>query len=199
MSGALPATRNWQTAADGLAARTSSLQVLLTTYPHAPFATVAPVCLGTCRLARRASLCVALVAAIIVGAGWVALGLASPKKSADQHDDALAALALRTEPGSPTGDARPGSHSPHRWHKRCHKLSKSVLVNDPSDDGTSRDSDDEDDDASDDLNCDDDTDGTIVACIPAIALYMIATATAPAPSLIEPHSPLFLTLQRFRC
>ncbi len=151
------------------------------------------------RGALPANLRVALIAAIAVGAGWLALGLASPRKSSDQHDDAQTALALRTEPGSLTGDARPGSHSPHRWHKRSHKLSKSVVVNDPSDDGTSRDSDDEDDDASDDLNCDEETDGSIVACLPPVALDSVATTTAPAPSLIEPHSPLFLTLQRFRC
>ncbi len=151
------------------------------------------------RGALSANLRVVLIAAIALGAGWFALGLATRKKPADQHDEAQPALALRTEPGSPTGDARPGSHSPHRWHKRFHKFSRHVTANDPSDDGTSRDSDDEDDDASDDLNCDNETDGSIVACLPAVALYVVATATAPAPSLIEPHSPLFLTLQRFRC
>jgi hypothetical protein len=151
------------------------------------------------RGALPANLRVALIAAIAVGAGWVALGVAAPNKAADQHDGAQPSLTLRTEPGTPVGDARPASHSPHRCHKRFHKFSKSVAASDPSDDGTSRDSDDEDDDASDDLNCEDETDGSIVASLPPVALYLVATTTAPAPSLIEPHSPLFLTLQRFRC
>jgi hypothetical protein len=162
-------------------------------------ATGGSVCRTGPKRPRRAALRLALVAAIMAGAAWAASGLTERTKMADRHGHARSPVALRSDLGSPAAEAQPGSHTSHRSHKRFHKFPKRPAVNDPSDDGTSRDSDDEDDDASDDLNCDDDTEGIFVACLGEIALYVIATESAGPASRIEPHFPLFLTLQRLRC
>jgi hypothetical protein len=199
MSEPCPADKQRERAATVPAPRASMPPVLVARGVAAERATAALVRLCGGWLRRRATLRIGLIAAIILGASSVAQGLASRVKMGELQSPAQVATALHSEPGSPGGDARPASHSPHGWHKRFHKFPKRIAANDPSDDGTSRDPDDEDDDASDDLNCDDESDGTIVAWVPPAVLYLIAAETARAPSTIKPHSPLFLTLQRFRC
>jgi hypothetical protein len=142
---------------------------------------------------------VVLVGTIVLGLHSVAHGLASSEQTVAQNGSPRAASAHKFEHSAPGGDLRPGSHSAHRWHKRSHKFPKSMMANDPSDDGTSSDPGDDDDDASDDLNCDDDTDGPIVTCISGHALYFIAAQTRSTPSSSRACSALFLTLQRLRC
>jgi hypothetical protein len=138
-----------------------------------------------------------LIGAIVLGAASTAQGSAA-EKTASQNGSGSRATALRLEPCSPTGDARPGSRSAHRWHKRLQKFHRTVSGNDPNDDGTSSDPDD-DDDASDDLSCNEETHGPILACVHEVGLYWIAKKTASAPALTESHSHIFLALQRLRC
>ena len=143
---------------------------------------------------------VVLVGAIVLGLHSIARGLASLDERVAENGAPGNALRHRFEHSSPGGDLRPGSHSGHRWHKRSHKFPKSMMANDPSDDGTSSDpGDDDDDDASDDLNCDDGTDGPLLTFMSGQVLYFIAAHDRSTPSSTGTCSPLFLTLQRLRC
>jgi hypothetical protein len=150
------------------------------------------------KITGREFRCAALIGAIVLGLVTITRALAASHEMVGQNAPVQAAAALRIEPGSPTGDLHSGCRAAHRWHKLFHKIHKGISPSDASDDGTSRDPDD-DNDTSDDLNCDDDTDGPILTSLSGGALYFIAAQNPSTPSLTGSCSPLFLTLQRLRC
>ncbi len=84
-------------------------------------------------------------------------------------------------------------HAPKRHRAVC----KIVPLYDPNDDGTSNDTDD-DDDTSKTPNFDDNTDVSIIACVPDKVSYLITLRCAPV-TWIAPSSSSFLTTQRLRC
>ena len=142
--------------------------------------------------------CAAIAAVMMLGLAWFARGTAGREEAGSRTGLSPAAMGHCVEPGSPGCDARPGSLHAHGWHKRFYKVHRGLCANDPSDDGTSRDPDD-DNDTSDDLNCDDETNAPILTHAAGVALYLVGTDALAAPASTDKHFPLFLTLQRLRC
>jgi hypothetical protein len=124
---------------------------------------------------------------LIVGLASIASGLMAPRET--------------SSPDGPVCAARMGrwvTHWSHKPHKRHSSVPGIVPANDPSDDGTSRDPDDDDDTKS-DIGVDDETEVPIFACLNEAVCYLIATEARLASAWTETPSPRFLTLQRLRC
>jgi hypothetical protein len=157
----------------------------------------APVCLVPPRCTRIGISLVALLWPLTLGQASAAGSLGARQKEPPPSNAVQTTSTGRVQSGSPDHDARPGSGSHLRPHKRSHAFPKIARDDDPNDDETS-------DDPNDDVLWDDPTDYDDTG-VPIIAWLqeMVPDLDAPdcAPVTWTAHLPSspFLMLQRLRC